>query len=230
MTTQRTPDELHFLPAALEIQETPPSPIGRAITWSIIGLFAIAIVWACLGKIDIVAVAHGKVVPSDRTKLIQPLEIGSISAIHVKEGQHVKKGDPLIELDTTGTQADVSRLGTEYHTASAELARARALVTAMQAHASPAPQWPKGIDADILAPQQQLLTSQWQHYQASLSRLDNEYNRHQAELAAADEQIKKLDATLPLISERTASLKTLADKQLAPRNNYLELEQQQIVS
>lgn len=228
MTTNRTQDERHFLPAALEIQETPPSPLGRAISGSIVVLFGLAIVWACLGKIDIVAVAQGKIIPSDRTKIIQPLEIGTVRAIHIQEGQHVKKGDVLIDLDTTGTQADVSRLGSEYHTARAELARAAALVQAMQTNTTPEAHWPKSITADILAPQQQLLASQWQHYQARLNSLDSEHNRRQAELAGTDEQIKKLEATLPLISERAAALKTLADKHLTPRHSYLELEQQRI--
>ncbi len=228
LTIERNRHELQFLPAALEIQETPPSPIGRAITWSIVILFTIAILWACFGKVDIVATAQGKVIPSDRTKIIQPLEIGSVSIIHVKEGQSVKKGDPLIELDTTGTQADATRLGNEYSTAQAELARATALIIAMQSHTAPIAHWPNTTSADVLEPQKQLLASQWQQHQATLSSLDNEKLRRQAELIGTEEQIKKLAATLPIITERAESLKTLADKQLAPRHTYLELEQQRI--
>lgn len=91
--------------------------------------------------------------PSDRTKLIQPLEIGTVSTIHVKEGQRVKKGDVLIELDTTSTAADEHRLGNEYSTTQAELARATALVHAMQTHRTPIAQWPTNISSDSLAPQ-----------------------------------------------------------------------------
>lgn len=228
MTTQRNTDELQFLPAALEIQETPPSPIGRAITWSIVVLFMIAIIWACIGEIDIVAVAQGKVVPSGRTKIIQPLEIGTVSAIHVKDGQSVKKGDPLIELDSTGTQADAIRLGNELSTAQAEYARISALVKAMQTNNAPVARWPESISADILAPQQQLLTSMWQQHQARLNSLDSEHTRRQAELAGTEEQIKKLQGTLPLIIERAESLKELAEKKLASRHSYLEVEQQRI--
>ncbi len=228
LTIERNKHELQFLPAALEIQETPPSPIGRAITWSIVILFTIAILWACFGKVDIVATAQGKVIPSDRTKIIQPLEIGSVSVIHVREGQSVKKGDPLIDLDTTGTQADATRLGNEYSTAQAELARATALIIAMQSHTAPIAHWPNTTSIDVLEPQKQLLASQWQQHQATLSSLDNEKLRREAELIGTEEQIKKLAATLPIITERAESLKTLADKQLAPRHTYLELEQQRI--
>src|SRR5512135_3750628 len=68
----RRGEELAFLPAALEIVETPPSPIGRTIGATIILLFCAALVWAWWGTIDIVASATGKIVPSSRTKVIQP--------------------------------------------------------------------------------------------------------------------------------------------------------------
>lgn len=124
----------------------------------------------------------------------------------------------LIELDTTSTAADERRLGSEYSTTQAELARATALVHAMQTHRAPIAQWPANISADSLEPQKQLLSSQWQQHQSRLSALDNEQSRRQAELAGTDEQIKKLTATLPLITERAESLKTLAEKQLASCN------------
>src|SRR5712671_5883342 len=71
---ERRGEELAFLPAALEIVETPPSPIGRTIAATIILLFCAALVWAWWGTIDIVASATGKIVPSGRTKVIQPFE------------------------------------------------------------------------------------------------------------------------------------------------------------
>ena len=71
---ERRQDELAFLPAALEIVETPPSPIGRAIAFTLIAVFSAALAWACIGTVDIVAVAPGKIIPSGRTKTIQPFE------------------------------------------------------------------------------------------------------------------------------------------------------------
>ena len=85
--------ELQFLPAALEIEETPPLPLAHAMLWSIVLFFLIAIAWACIGKVDIVGVAPGKIVPSGRTKTVQPLENSVVAAIHVSEGQHVNAGD-----------------------------------------------------------------------------------------------------------------------------------------
>src|SRR5438034_9260166 len=108
---RRDKHELAFLPAALEIVETPPSPIGRAIGLTIITLFCIAFAWTCLGKIDIVASAPGKIIPTGRTKVIQPFETGVVRAIHVRDGQRVKAGDILIDLDPTitGRNGSISR-------------------------------------------------------------------------------------------------------------------------
>src|ERR1700722_8093968 len=93
--------ELAFLPAALEIAETPPSPVGRAVGGTIIAIFCVALAWATFGKADIVATATGKIIPSVRTKLIQPLETGVVWTINVHEGQQVHAGESLIELDPT---------------------------------------------------------------------------------------------------------------------------------
>src|ERR1700739_2690658 len=80
----RPVDGMAFLPAALEIVETPPSPIGRAIALTLIAAFCIALAWASLGKVDMVASAQGKIIPSGRSKIVQPFEIGVVRAIHVK--------------------------------------------------------------------------------------------------------------------------------------------------
>src|ERR1700687_4665350 len=95
----RDPEELAFLPAALEIVETPPSPIGRAIGATLIALFVLALAWASLSHVDIVATATGKIIPTGHSKLIQPFETGVVRAIHVANGQNVNVGDALIELD-----------------------------------------------------------------------------------------------------------------------------------
>src|SRR5882762_9441086 len=98
---QRRREELAFLPAALEIVETPPSPIGRAIGSAIILLFCTALIWAWWGTIDIVASATGKILPGGRVKVIQPFETAVVRAIRVQDGQTVRAGDILIELDPT---------------------------------------------------------------------------------------------------------------------------------
>ena len=100
--------EYEFLPPALEIEETPPSPARRVLIWAIFAMLILTFLWSYFGKVDEVAVARGKVIPDGRVKVIQPMETGVIKAIHVEEGQRVKEGQMLIELDPTIKQADVA--------------------------------------------------------------------------------------------------------------------------
>src|SRR5437660_1976408 len=95
---RRRDHELAFLPAALEIVETPPSPIGRAIGATIIAFFVLALASACFGTVDIVATVPGKIIPPGHTKIIQPFETGAVRAMHVHDGDTVKDGDFLIQL------------------------------------------------------------------------------------------------------------------------------------
>src|SRR5438045_3733218 len=102
----RLAHELAFLPAALEVVETPPSPLGRTIAMVIMAFFVVGVGWATIGHVDIVSTAPGRIVPSGSSKTIQPLESGIVRAIRVKDGQTVKAGDVLLELDGAGIDAD----------------------------------------------------------------------------------------------------------------------------
>src|SRR5205814_4678614 len=133
-------DELAFLPAALEIMETPPSPLGRGIAVTVAGVFCLALAWATVGRIDIVASAPGKIIPSDRTKVVQPFETGVVRAIHVRDGQNVKVGDVLIELDPTMTEADNERQKSDLLAAELDAARLRAALAEDPLAAFRAPQ------------------------------------------------------------------------------------------
>ena len=106
-------DDAEFLPAVLEVQESPPSPFGRAVLLRLMLLFAAGIAWATLSHIDTVAVARGKLVPGGRSKVIQPLDSGIVRSIRVRDGQAVRRGAVLVELDPTPTTADLRRLASE---------------------------------------------------------------------------------------------------------------------
>ena len=127
---ERRGEELAFLPAALEIVETPPSPIGRAIGVTIILLFCTALGWSWWGTIDIVASATGKIVPSGRTKVIQPFETGVVRSIRAQDGQVVKAGDVLIELDPTVNAAERDHLHNDLLAEQLNIARLRAALAA----------------------------------------------------------------------------------------------------
>src|SRR4249919_2767885 len=145
----RTADELAFLPAHLELTDTPVSPVPRLAIKIIVGLFGVALLWALIGKLDIVAVAVGKTVPGDRTKIIQPLEAAVVKAIHVKDGQHVEAGQLLIELDGTGTADDARKASDALSSAEGSKARYEAIVAALDSGQAPKPFTFSGNPAEI---------------------------------------------------------------------------------
>jgi hemolysin D len=170
---RRGTHELAFLPAALEIVETPPSPTGRAIGATVIALFFAAVVWACLGSVDIVATAPGKIIPSGRTKLIQPFETGVVRAIHVRDGQTVKTGDVLIELDPTMNAAELGHLKSDLIAAELDVARLRA---ALAGDANPLEDFrpPGGASPALIEMTRLFLISQTAEQQAKLAALDRQ--------------------------------------------------------
>jgi hemolysin D len=155
---RRDKHQLAFLPAALEIVETPPSPIGRAIGVTIIALFGLALAWAWLGEVDIIAAAPGKIIPSGRTKVIQPFETGVVRAIHVRDGQSVKAGQVLIELDPTMNEAERNHLRSDLTSAQLDVARLRA---ALSGSDDPVSEFrpPAAAPPNLVAMQRQFLVS-----------------------------------------------------------------------
>jgi len=212
--------EQQFLPAVLEIQETPPSPIGRSITWLIVLFFICSLLWASLGYIDIVSIASGKIIPNGQVKVIQPLELGKVTAIHIKEGQQVQQGDSLIELDASTVNAEIIQLVAEQHLAEQQSQRLRRLAN-LQENTLP----DQSVDWDENDP---VLISQWREFQDRLNTLLADKNKRQAEYTAATEQAKKFTAILPIISQRSRNEKMLVDKNLYPKQQYLETEQQRL--
>jgi len=102
--------ETEFLPSILEVTETPPSPVGRMVLWTIVSMFVIAALWAFFGEVDEVSVAEGKVIPTGNVKVVQSQNKGAIKELLVHEGEYVEAGQTLLILDTTKTQADVDQL------------------------------------------------------------------------------------------------------------------------
>lgn len=213
-----------FLPAALEIMEKPPSPGLRWLMLILCSLFAIALLWSFIGKVDVVATATGKVVPSASSKIIQPIEIGSIRAIHVKNGEQVKKGQLLIELDPTISTADEAQSSQQL--LSAEIVRARndALMSHLKGgRARFIP--PPGTSVDVATTQAQFVRSAIAEYEAEKAGLRQQRAERQAQLAGAEAEITKLEQTLPLLDKQLAARQELADKGYFSKLRLLEFEQ-----
>ena len=169
-TQTRRAEELAFLPAALEIVETPPSPTGRAIAAILILLFCAALAWSWWGTIDIVASATGKIMPSGRTKVIQPFETGVVRSIEVQDGQVVKAGDLLIELDPTANAADRDHQRSDLMAEELNIARLHA---ALAGGDDPLADFRPPLDADpmLVNTQRALLLNQVSEHEAKIAAL-----------------------------------------------------------
>jgi hemolysin D len=209
---KRLADETAFLPAALSLQETPPPPAPRRAAWAICALFVIALVWATLGQIDIVAVAPGRIVVSERTKTVQPLERSVVKRVLVKDGDAVKAGQVLIELDATNAAADGASVQEQLNAAASEERRTTALLSALQTGRGPSLGPTKDATPEANARDKAQLQAEWADVTAKLGKLDAEQAHRRAELATVRELIAKLEATLPIAVQREADFKSLTDQ------------------
>jgi hemolysin D len=212
-----------FLPAVLEIQQTQPSPIGRGILWTIMALLTVFVAWASVGRIDIVATAQGKIIPSGHSKMIQPYETGVIASIQVQDGQIVHKGDVLIELDPTQNRADRDRALNEHRAARVEAARLRALIAGAAILVAP----PES-DPQYVWLQQQLLRDQMAEYQARVDAAQQVIVQRRAAIGVTVENIRRLAATVPMETERAGAFKRLMERDAVTKLDYLQAEGQRI--
>jgi hemolysin D len=221
---ERCRDELAFLPAALEIVETPPSPIGRSIGAAIILLFCAALVWAWSGTIDIVASAPGKILPGGRVKVIQPFETGVVRSIRIQDGQTVKAGDVLIELDPTANEAERDHLRNDLLAEQLNIARLHA---ALAGGDDPLADFrpPASADPELIGTQRQLLLNQVTEHRAKIAALVRQQAQKEAEQATTAATLHKLETIIPVIQSRVDIRKTLVEKELGSKLSYFEVLQ-----
>ncbi|MFJ2364563.1 HlyD family type I secretion periplasmic adaptor subunit [Pseudomonas sp. NPDC087697] len=224
---RRLPHEAQFLPAALELQDTPVHPTPRIFVWSIMGFAVLALLWACIGKIEVVAVAPGKIVPNGKTKLIQSSETAVVRAIHVSDGQAVKVGELLVELDPTAADADVRRIQSDLLGARIDSARSAAMLDAINQQKPPA----SLIGAIANANPEQVLSAQrwlqgqYQEYRSNLELVDAEILQRSAEIQSAQAQVASLRQTVPIATQLAEDYQRLLAQQYVARHEYLEKEQ-----
>jgi len=219
----REREELAFLPAALEIVETPASPTGRAIGATLVALFVLALAWASLGHVDIVATATGRVIPTGRSKVIQPFETGVVRAIHVSDGQNVRAGEVLIELDPTIVAGEVNHLQSDLLSAQLDIARLRAALTDTDDPLA-AFQPPENASPALVAQQRQFLVAQVSEHRSKIAALDGQRAQKEAELGTIKATVEKLNAVIPTIEERVNIRKTL--NEYGSKLQYYEVLQQ----
>lgn len=220
-------DQVDFLPAALEIIEKPVSPTGRITAWVLMIGLAATIVWLTFGKVDVVASANGKLIPADSVKLIQPAEAGVVRRILVHDGQRVRAGQALVELDPTVSAAEAEQARKALETSELDAARNRAVLSALDgrglAFVAPA-QTPSDVAANQLALAHAQLADILGTAGANVARRDA------AAAARVEAQIQatKLAETLPLLDEQIAANEQLLAKGYVSKLKVIEMRRQRL--
>lgn len=207
-------DDAHeFKPTMAEIEERPANPLGRLVFWVVVVVMVFFATWMCLGKIDVVVSARGLVIPEGDVKILQPLDTGVVSAILCREGDFVKKGQDLMDIDPsiTAPELDAKRKSLKYM----ELEKMRLNASLGKEIFSPDT---KGHDAESIRTQQEL-------YRSSVEGLQKQLDAKKAELSKVGEDIKSVAkergynaSLLEIARDREKRLKVVVD--IISRNEY----------
>ena len=222
---ERRSTDTAFLPAALEVIETPVSPTGRITAWVFMVGLVLTIAWLVLGRVDVVASAPGKIVPSGSVKIVQSAGTGVVRAIHVRDGDKVVKGQLLVELDTTLSQADLEQARKGLLAVELDVSRNRAIADALSGRGvrfTP----PAGTPPDVAATQRRLIAAQVGAIEATAASLSAARSSALSDAAAARAQRAKLDETVPILDHELEAMQRLDAKGYAPGLRLLELQRQ----
>lgn len=214
--------EREFLPAALEVIETPVSPTVQLTAFVLCSFFATAVLWSCVAHIDMVAVASGKVVPLGQVKVVQALETSAIRAIYVDDGDHVAAGQPLVELDPTDVKADLDSLLYDQGQAALDAEVGRLLLTRDLAAFF---ETPPNVDIALAEANHAQAKSEIAKHHAQMAGVESDIAQRQALLEASDVQIERARTTIPLLEEKHATATGLYEKKFGSRSAVLDTQQ-----
>lgn len=217
--------EADFLPAALEVIERPVSPTARWVTRVLLAGLVATILWLVLGRVDVVASAPGRIVPTGSVKLVQSPGSGVVRAIYVHDGDVVRKGQALLDLDPTLSGADLAQAQKALAAAELDIARNRAIADALAGkglHFDP----PAGTPPEVAETQRRLIAAQIGEVAATTASLSAGRASSLADAGAAAAQIAKLSATIPLLDREVANMNRLDERGYAPGLRLIELQRQ----
>lgn len=223
-TPVRLAHELEFLPAHLELTDTPPHPAPLWTARLLLCVTVAIVVVAIFGQLDIVAVAPGQLIPNANVKLIQPAVTGVVQHIRVQNGERVTAGQLLLDLDTAQASADADKALSNKLDAQLNIARAQALLIAQEKASepkvAPVPDAPPARQAD----NQSLAQGAFREYSEKLASLKAELQRREAQLETTQEEISKLEQTAPIARKQADDYKNLSKGNYVAFHEYLDKE------
>ena len=222
MKIRHEADPADFQPALLQVQSRPPAPLGRGVLYVLLALVAAALAWAALARLDIVAVADGKLVPSTYLKIVQPAEQGIVKEILVKEGEAVQAGQVLIRMDSVLAGADVKAIRAEYFNKRIALRRLEAQLSgkSMQRDKDDPPELYAQVEAQYAA--------NVRAYENALAQEQSLLEKARHDLAAAQATKDKLEQVLPHYIEQEKAFEKLTKDGFAGRIMHTDKQRERI--
>ena len=211
-----------FSPPLLRIQQTPPAPLAGWMLRLLIALIAALLLWAALGRLDIVAVADGKLVPSSYLKIVQPAEQGIVKEILVKEGEKVEAGQVLIRMDAALTDADVKTIEAEYDNKRLALRRIDAQLAGGMLVRE------RGDPPELFAQVSAQQAANARAYENALAQERSLLDKARHDLAAAQATRAKLEQVLPHYLEQEKAFEKLSKDGFAGRIMYTDKQRERI--
>ena len=216
-------DKLDFAPGILKLQDAPPSPFPRVVLRVLLALVAAALVWSAIGRLDIIAVAQGRIVPQNYLQIVQPAESGIVKEMLVREGDLVKAGQMLARMDMRFSEADRQSLRSELASRSLQLRR----IDAELAGTSLAPK-ARG-PAGALRAGRRAVSARGGRRISIRSRPEKSIlAKAEQDLRQRAEIESKLRQQLPIYREQEAAFEKLTREGYAGRMMYLEKQRDRI--
>lgn len=206
--------EAEFLPAGLSLQEAPDSTTLRWTGRLLMGVVVFAVLWSVFGQVDIIVNATGKIIPSARTKTIGSVDVASVKALYVSEGQEVHAGDVLVQLDSSSSDAEHDKAADAVAQAKLQVARSQAMIKSVEE-----------LKAPQLGHVDSVTATQWQ---TAKLQLEGQYKDFYAKLNRLDGEIARYSEALPLATQRADDYKALTGDNTVSRHAWLEKEQAKV--
>ncbi len=223
---KRTRTELQFLPAVLEVTDTPASPGARYTAATLIAFFVVAVGWSVIGHVDIIASASGSVIPVGKTKTVQPLEPGVVQSILVQDGDHVQAGQVVVRLDVVAAAAERDRVARDLRQARLDVAGLSALRQDLADGSGLASfVTPPEIPAAEVAVERAAMAARREELLAKVADLEQQIASKQAEAAQNDGTIAKLEASLPILQQKRDLYRALVSNAFSNHLAWLDAEQ-----
>jgi len=218
-----TKDHHDFRPILAEIEERPPNPLGTYFLWTIIALMIAVLLGLYLVKVDVVVTARGKIIPFGDVKVLQPLETGIITGIHVKEGDFVKEGEILMEIDPSVDTADLE--GKSRNLQFSRLAMAR-----VDAVLSGRPFNPSGKDypREAVLMQRSQYRAQRDEYLSGVREKENALREARSELSTYKNEIVRLGDLLAMTQEDEKCFQALVEAGALAENRWREKKKERM--